>query len=476
MVDINGAPAIIRTQTSTTIGITVPDDATTGPIHVITTSGTATSANFNVRPNISSFAPASGPRGSSLTISGTNFTGTTAVTVNGIAVAPASIRVISPTSLMVTIPPTATTGRVAVTNAGGSVTSLINYTVILPPTISTFTPTSGPAGTSVTVTGNVLTGASLVRIGKIVAPITAVTGATSVRFTIPTGSALGAQKISITTPGGTVVSANNFTVTNPAPTISTTLTPNNGGGFTTVRITGTNFSTASAVKFGRTSSGAATGTSATFKVISPTLIIADVPSTLATATHFINVTNSGGSTTTTVTFSKSAGLAANPTVTSFTPATGSVGTAVTITVPGTSYLASLVAVKFGAISAPFTITSATTILTAVPAGATTGRIQLVYPGTLVANGNSFTVNNGAPLAPTVTSFSPNQASIGATIIVTGTNLAGVTGATFNAVPVSFKVISSTSISFIVPAGAVTGTLRVVTPGGFAFSTATVSIL
>jgi hypothetical protein len=315
---------------------------------------------------------------------------------------------------------------------------------------------------------------TLLKIGNIVAPISGSTGSTTVRFTVPTGAPLGAQKISITTPGGTVVSTANFTVTNPAPTISG-FTPATGGGFTTVRITGNNFNGVTAVRFGRTSGGAATGTSASFKVISPTLIIADVPSTLATATHFVYVAASGGSTTTLTTFSKSAGLAANPAIASFTPTTGSVGSGVTITVPGTSYLASLVAVKFNGVSAPFTITSATTILTAVPAGATTGTVQLVYPGTLVANGNSFTVS-GVALSPTVTSFSPNQGSIGATITVTGTNLAGVTGATFNGLPVSFKVISSTSISFIVPAGATTGTLRVVGPGGFATSTATVSIL
>lgn len=473
-VDINGVPAIVNTQTATTVGITVSNDATTGPIHVVTSSGTATGANFLVRPSITTLTPSSGRRLSSVTINGTNFTGTRAVTVGGIAVPLADILVISPTAIRVVVPATAVSGRIVVTNAGGTATSGNNFTVVLPPTITSFTPTSGGAGTAVTVTGTALTGASLVKIGNTVTPISAVTGSTSVRFTIPTGTPISAQKISITTPGGTVLSTTNFTVTNPGPAI-TSFTPTNGGGMATVRITGTNLNGVTAVKFGTTSGGAATGTLATFKVVSSTLIIADVPTTLTAVAHYIYLVNGVGSATSVTTFTKSAGLAGSPTVTSFTPTTGGVGTGVTITVPGTSYLSNLVAVKFNGTTAPFTVTSATTILASVPAGATTGTIQLVYPGSVVANGNSFTVT-GTAAAPTVTSFSPNQASIGATITVTGTNLSGATTVTFNGITASFKVISATSMTFVVPVGATTGTLKVVTPGGSVTSTATVSIL
>ncbi|MEI7819246.1 MAG: IPT/TIG domain-containing protein, partial [bacterium] len=174
-VDINGAPAIIRTQTATTIGITVPNNASTGPVHVVTTSGIATSANFTVKPTISLLTPATGARGSSVTITGTNFTGTTAVTVGGIAVTPSAIRIVSPTSLMITIPATAITGRIVVTNAGGIATSATNYTVVIPPAFNLTNPfcvssattapapcvTSGPVGSVVTAYGTVLTGSSL---------------------------------------------------------------------------------------------------------------------------------------------------------------------------------------------------------------------------------------------------------------------------------------------------------------------------
>src|SRR3989442_2604094 len=58
-------------------------------------------------PTITSFTPTSGPVGSSVTISGTNFTGATAVTVNGVS---ASITVTSDTTIQATVPAGATPG------------------------------------------------------------------------------------------------------------------------------------------------------------------------------------------------------------------------------------------------------------------------------------------------------------------------------------------------------------------------------
>ncbi len=76
----------------------VPAGATTGPIHVYTAAGQSTSAtNFTVvtapAPTITSFTPAFGPTGTSVTITGTNFSGTvsgasfttTGVTFNNVA-------------------------------------------------------------------------------------------------------------------------------------------------------------------------------------------------------------------------------------------------------------------------------------------------------------------------------------------------------------------------------------------------------
>src|SRR5205823_6564360 len=72
----NGVAATITFNSDTQIQTTVPTGATTGPISVSTTAGTATSAsNFTVTtspPTISSFTPTSGPVGTVVTITGTN--------------------------------------------------------------------------------------------------------------------------------------------------------------------------------------------------------------------------------------------------------------------------------------------------------------------------------------------------------------------------------------------------------------------
>src|SRR2546428_8094760 len=63
-------------------------------------------------PTITSFTPTSSPAGTSVTISGTNFTGATGVTFNGTS---ASFTVSSATTIATTVPTGATTGPLSVT-------------------------------------------------------------------------------------------------------------------------------------------------------------------------------------------------------------------------------------------------------------------------------------------------------------------------------------------------------------------------
>lgn len=77
-------------------------------------------------PTITSFTPASGPVGTSVTINGTGFTGTTSVKFNGVA---ASYTVNSDIQITAVVPAGATTGKITVTNAGGTATSSTNFTV-----------------------------------------------------------------------------------------------------------------------------------------------------------------------------------------------------------------------------------------------------------------------------------------------------------------------------------------------------------
>src|SRR3989454_929734 len=77
-------------------------------------------------PTITSFAPTSGPVGTPVTITGTNFTGASAVRFNGTS---ANFTATSSTSISATVPSGATTGPLSVTTPGGTATSTSSFTV-----------------------------------------------------------------------------------------------------------------------------------------------------------------------------------------------------------------------------------------------------------------------------------------------------------------------------------------------------------
>ena len=78
-------------------------------------------------PTITSFTPSSGCIGTTVTITGTNFTSTTAVQFNGIAAA--STNVVSATSIIATVANGTTTGPISVTTLGGTATSASNFII-----------------------------------------------------------------------------------------------------------------------------------------------------------------------------------------------------------------------------------------------------------------------------------------------------------------------------------------------------------
>jgi hypothetical protein len=122
VVKFNATNATTFTVNSATqITATVPTGATTGKISVTTPVATGTStADFTVGPpTITSFTPNRGLAGTSVVITGTNFSGVTSVKFNGIT---ATYTVNSGTQITATVPTGATTGPITVTNAVGTAT------------------------------------------------------------------------------------------------------------------------------------------------------------------------------------------------------------------------------------------------------------------------------------------------------------------------------------------------------------------
>ena len=71
-----------------------------------------------------------------------------------------------------------------------------------------------------------------------------------------------------------------------------------------------------------------------------------------------------------------AAVAAAPTITSFNPTSGPVGTSVTITGTGSQDASVVNDVEFNNVDAAFTVNSDTQITATVPAGATDGNIEV----------------------------------------------------------------------------------------------------
>ena len=93
-----------------------------------TLSGTIPAATTLTPPTVTGFSVGSATVGSHVIISGTHFTGTTAVAVNGVS---ASFSPISDTQLDFTVPEGSSTGPISVTNADGTGASSVDFVVYL---------------------------------------------------------------------------------------------------------------------------------------------------------------------------------------------------------------------------------------------------------------------------------------------------------------------------------------------------------
>ena len=213
------APGTGRTVVSDT-KITVKAPAhIAGTVDVTVTTLYGTSAivagdkfTYAVRPNITSITPKSGPLTGNtvVTITGTGFTGTTAVkfgTTKNIT----PLTVVSASRITVKSPAHAAgVTHVTVNTPGGtSATSTADlFTYAVRPNVTALSPPSGPrtGDTRVTVTGTGFTGATAVKFGTTAGTGLTVNSSTKITVTSPAHAAVNVD-IRVTTPGGTSVVA-----------------------------------------------------------------------------------------------------------------------------------------------------------------------------------------------------------------------------------------------------------------------------
>lgn len=438
-VTLNGiAMTSVNVASDTQITAVVPSGATTGPLRVTTPNGTGTSfTNFVVTPSITSFTPASGPEGTSVTINGEGFSGVPTVKFGGVTAT--GVAVNSVQQLVAVVPAGAITGTITVTTSSGSVNSSTNYSVT--PAITSFGPSAGPAGTAVTINGTSLGSVTAIQFNGVPASY-GIINSNQIVATVPAAATSG--PVSVITSSGTATTASSFTVT----PIITSIQPTSGPEGTSVTIAGGGFAGATGVSFN--------GIAANFTINSVTQIAAVVPAGAISGP--ITVTTPTGS-------SSSSGFTVTPAIIGFSPGSAAIGSSVVI--QGTTLTGATTVSFTGANGNPdpttFTVDAATQITANVPAGVGSGPISVTTPAGTVTTSTSFI----AIPPPTVNGVAPISGPVGTKAIITGTAFTAASAVRFNGVAATFTVDSYTQITTTVPAGAATGPVTVTTPAGSA---------
>lgn len=264
-VHFNGVPTGTFTVLSTTsLTALVPPATGTVTVQVVTSAGTSpvTCASWLTHgtalpvhtPEVSSVTPSAAPVGSTVTIDGAYFQGSSGVQFGGTAAT--SVTLVSAGVLHATVPLGIGTVDVTVNNTvGTSPTSCADaFTIQAIPTVSSVTPDQGPAGTSTIILGtNFLSGAT-VDFGATLATAPSVISSTQIRANSPSGPS---GTVNVTVHQGAYASAtsclDNYTYGPAPPSLAPQiefLTPNTNASFGSMVVDGYGFQSNATVSFG----------------------------------------------------------------------------------------------------------------------------------------------------------------------------------------------------------------------------------
>jgi hypothetical protein len=294
-VEFGSDPVDFTVNSDTQITTVSPPADADGTVDVTVTTPDGTSPvapadqfTYVPTPTVTGISPNLGPvaGGTTITITGTGFTGATAVnfvqdTVAGTSQTPATSFTVDSDTQITAVAPAAPGGTagfadILVIIPAGSIVSTAEYTWEGLPVVRALQPFTGSTvgGNRVTITGTGFVGATAVMFGSTPAASFSVATGGEI-FAVAPAHAPGRVSVSVTTPGGTSTVVAQYTYVAPKPTV-TGVSPNSGptAGGTTVAITGTGFTGASQVSFG-------SAPAANFTVNSDTSITATAPPGLA---------------------------------------------------------------------------------------------------------------------------------------------------------------------------------------------------
>jgi hypothetical protein len=379
-------------------------------------------------PTITSLNPTTGTNsgGTSVVITGTNFTGATEVQFGGVNAA--SFTVNSATQITAVSPAGSGTVDVQIFGPNGSSqpSSGSQFTFVSPVSVTGLSPSSGVAagGNSVTITGTDFAAGAVVKFGNNAATNVVVNSATQITATAPAGT--GPVYVTVTTSQGTSATNSSNLYTYEPPPAVTGVSPNSGPipGGTSVTLTGTGFASGMTVDFG---SSAATGVT----VSSATSATATSPAYSGKSGGTVDVTVTTTDGTSTINGGDHFTYTSPVTVTALSVKTGPPAGGTSVVITGTDFTGAT-AVKFGGNAASFTVNSATQITATSPAGGGTVDITVTTPS-----------YNSAPTF--ADQFSYTSAVTGGTFAILPTTAVGSASSTQN---VSITLQSATAISSI----------------------------
>jgi len=309
------------------------------------------------------------------------------------------------------------------------------------PTISSFKPIVGGVGAVVHIRGTALADVSKVFFNGVAAKEVTILTDRSIDAVVPKGATTGPIAVK---GSGATESIETFTIKR-TPTLSQ-VKPQSGGIRTTVVLIGENFEDIQQIRFDDK-------VAREFEVKSPSEIEVKVPS--GARTGRISVATDGGTAVSASAFN----IIAAPVLVDVSP--NEAGAGQTVEIRG-EHFGGVSGVTFGEVPAQsFSLTVSGSILATVPNGAATGRLSVTTPGGTASN-----LRFKVALAPAITGFQTPYGAVGAVIDVIGANLLHASSVSFNGVPA--LVVSNTTsrlIRVVVPVGAATGPVTVVTPGG-----------
>lgn len=268
-------------------------------------------------------------------------------------------------------------------------------TIVVAPSITAISPSSGPVagGTSVTLSGADLSGASSVMFAGTAATSFTVVNDTTITAITPAHAA-GAGDVSVTTSGGTAALTNGYAYIAPSTDATLSNLTLDSGTLEPAFASGTMGYTASVAN--SVSSIAVNPTvnetNATVKVNGGTVAsgsASSFPLSVGANTITVVVTAEDGTTAKTYTLTVMRAAAAVPTLASVSPSSGPIAGGTSVTIAGTNFTGAT-AVTFGGVAASsFTINSDTAITATVPAHAA-GAVDIV----VVAPDGTATMTNG----------------------------------------------------------------------------------